>query len=582
MQAPPAPAHPSEPQQGLDEVERALSTLAGRHPDHERARRETLAAAEERRAAIEREAAARTRQRVKRALVVVANLAALTIAAAVAWRYYERTRALKAAIASAAAPLVGRGFTLVASNDLTASARIEWDAPASSCFVAATSSSSGALHTIAGLTQREGARSVSWCSCAPAHVIVEARGFDAGAGGLALLRIDARVFGGPLARAWSDAAPTGGDECAEQTLDAWIGDGRWPKPPIDDGWFSAKPERASLRRAGFHVVSGIAASRPFGVIDLAAGECALAVAETRTDELSLLSTGGARALRDAEGAMAWCDTKGGRSTVWREGGAPVAILSIVGARAGGMLGLREAAQMAGVTIAPRAALLRDEDLAWEATSVLRASAVPDVESSQVPAVPDVKRGRARIVAIAPARDVVVARQPADVNVACDPPLDARPRAWASVCAQSIAVSWWRRNDAPAAMAFAPLPFWLSAFEPHSEIDALARIPRLLALARRLVREGFEPSVVDGVVELADGVRVAGRAGEDAIVAVGLGQEAPWTSPCTDAAPWSLDDAPRVVPLAAGQRIKLTCSPGPRTPLGRRRTIVFRHVANQTL
>ena len=107
---------------------------------------------------------------------------------------------------------------------------------------------------------------------------------------------------------------------------------------------------------------------------------------------------------------------------------------------------------------------------------------------------------------------------------------------------------------------------------------MARIPELLALARRLVREGFEPTVLEGVTELRDGVRVVGRAGEDAVVAIGLGPKPPWVFPYTDGVPWDLGDAPRVVAAAAGAAVKLTSSPPPDAPLEKRRTVVFRHAA----
>jgi hypothetical protein len=147
-----------------------------------------------------------------------------------------------------------------------------------------------------------------------------------------------------------------------------------------------------------------------------------------------------------------------------------------------------------------------------------------------------------------------------------------------VCAVAAPVSWWRKTDAPAAFAQAPLPFWLSLLDSHHEPDAIARIPELLALARRLLHAGFEPTVLEGVTELNEGVRVVGRAGEDQVVAVGLGPKPPWVFPYTDGLAWDLGDPPRIVALQPGLAVKLASSPPPNAPLEKRRTIVFRHAA----
>ena len=130
----------------------------------------------------------------------------------------------------------------------------------------------------------------------------------------------------------------------------------------------------------------------------------------------------------------------------------------------------------------------------------------------------------------------------------------------------------------SAEARAPYPFWLSTFEAHREPDATARVVELLSLARRLTRDGFEPTVLQGVTELANGIRVVGRAGEDAIVAVGVGSKPPWVFPYTDGVPWDLGDNPRVTPLQPGASVTLSASPAPNIPVDQRRTIVFRRAS----
>jgi hypothetical protein len=184
---------------------------------------------------------------------------------------------------------------------------------------------------------------------------------------------------------------------------------------------------------------------------------------------------------------------------------------------------------------------------------------------------------ARVTALATAAvdgpDHALVPLPESVALACDPPFGPGTRE--TICVPSTPISWFNRKDVPAGAARAGLPVWLGPLESRREIDALARILELLALTRRLSREGFEATALEGVTELPEGVRVIGRAGEDAVVAVGLAPKPPWALPYSDSVPWDLGDAPRVVPLQPGQSVKLTPATPPSAPLRARRTVVFR-------
>jgi hypothetical protein len=568
VQKPPVP-----PPTGLDEVERALSVLDGRHPEHERIRRETMAAAEGRRHELDKDLAASARRRRLRVVVIAANGLALIAVGVVGWRLLSRARAIRAGLEQAEAPFVSHGMKEIASNELSASSTLEADAPGSSCFVAVTTA--GVVRARQGAMSVEAPGSVGWCACGEGRVVLE----TTAGGGLALLRVDARTFGGPLARPWSEVAPAvwsdGGRECADATLDEWLADHRWPTPALETSWLDASPARGSLRSAGFRVVSGVQAGLPFGVGESAAGECTLAVASA-DDELSLRARGGLRTIAHAHGAMVWCSSVAESMTVWREGSSAVVMLSAPVARVGGVLGARECAEAGGVHVAAEAAWLRDEDLAWDAAALLRASALAGVTAAPLPVEPGPTSTKVTALDLSAAAQIV--SEPASVVVACDPPLRAPSAERSSICAVAGPVSWWRKTDAPAAFAQAPLPFWLSLLESHHEPDAVARIPELLALARRLLRAGFEPTVLEGVTELSEGVRVVGRAGEDEVVAVGLGPKPPWVFPYTNGIPWDLGDPPRVVELQPGLAVKLTSSPPPDAPLEKRRTVVFRHAA----
>jgi hypothetical protein len=567
---------PSPPRNELDEVERALSTLAGRHPGHEKARRQTQAAAEQRGTELQRELADRARRRRRRAIVVAANVLALVAAGWVGLKLAVRTHTLRATLEETERPWTSRGFAQIASNVWAVGRSLEANLPGSSCFVA-VASVDGVVRVRASATTFEGTRSTAWCACAPDRIRVDGPP-AVDSVGLAVLRIDARSLGGPLARSWSGFAGgewiEGGRECAGALLDAWIADGRWPRPALDQTWLDTTPQRASLRRWGFRVVSEVQGSHPFGVAEGAAGDCLLAVSGAE-ESLSLRATGGAWLVSHARSGLEWCSSTAARMTVWREGTSPLVVLAVPAARVGGLLGTRECSEAVGLRLEPGAAWLGDEDLTWDAGTLLRSSGLSDIVESPLPRQPGPPIPG--VAALALSTGASVATEPTGLVLACDPPL-ATQGLRRSLCAHAAPVAWWRTGDAPASEARAPLPFWLSPLEPRHEPDAVARIPELLALARRLAREGFEPTMLEGVTELASGVRIVGRADEDAIVAIGLCPRPPWTFPYTDGVPWDLGDPPRVVELKPGATVTLAASPPPTTPVDKRRTVVFRHVS----
>jgi hypothetical protein len=575
------PNPPPKSRIGLTEVERAISVLEGRHPEHEKIRRQTREAVEQRRGQIDIERARHARARRRRTFLLALGGVVAAISGLFGWRFGARTRALQAGLESAEAPWLARGFSRIASNERTGKGSLEADLPGSSCFVAITSID-GPIRAKAGGgagVAIEGLRSAAWCSCEAGHATIEAPP-SATPAGLALLRIDAVALGGPLARSWVDFAPGAwgddGRECADATLDGWIA-GAHPAASAspEAPWFDADPAHIGLRRAGLRVVAAIDAPHPFAVVRAAAGDCALAVSGSG-ESLSLRRSGGTWLIAHARGALAWCSSSAEALTVWREGAGPVAILEAPAVRIGGLFGMREGAETAGVTIAAEATWLRGEDQPWEAGVLLRASGLLDVTSAPLgvtPGPPD-----ARVVALALAADASAVPEPEDVVIACDPPRTAGARE--TLCAHSRPVSWFNRKNGAAGAARGSLPVWLSPLEGHRELDAIARIPELLSLSRRLAREGFVATWLEGVTELADGVRVVGRAGEDAIVAVGLEPKPPWALPYFEAVkrgvPWDLGDGPHEVPLKPGDAIKLTSEPLSTAPLSARRTVVFRH------
>jgi hypothetical protein len=580
-------AKPRESQEpGLAEVERALSILEGRHPEHERVRRETRVAAAERQRALEDERTVQARRRRRRLIVVALNVVAFGAAAVVGSRIFARAHALRERLDRVEAPFAEAGWSEIASNVVSSRPRLDVEVPASSCVIA-LSTSDEMIRVREGESTVEARGSVGFCTCdSRVEAVVEAPSSSIlGATGLSLMRADSRVVGGPLARGWLAPAPAawgeGGAECADATLDAWLAAGHTPGSPVDDAWLSRQPTRSPLGRAGFHVVGSVPAGHPFGVAATPAGQCVVAVAEGG-ELLSLRLAGGNRPISRAPGAMVWCAAQATTFTVWREGISPVVAVAAPAEPVGGLLGTRECAAAAGARVVAEATWISDADLAWDAACLLRASsragAQAGVAAATLPAEPGAHD--ARLVALTLAPGARVAWEPGDEAAACDPPLGAATVLRESVCMHGAAVSWWRQGDGMAGVARSSLPFWLAPIEPWREPAAIALVPKLLALARQLGREGFTPSLLEGVTELADGVRVVGRANEDAVVAIGLGQTSPWVFPFTNERAWSLGEAPGLVPLEPGESIKLTASPLPTAPLERRRTVVFRREVRQ--
>jgi hypothetical protein len=551
--------------------------LGGRHPDHERTRRETLAAAEQRRRSMEQEVATDSRRKRRRFIARVASVVVLGVVGVVMWRLAARTLVLREALGNEEAPFVAQGLQEIASNEVSARRVLEADAPGSSCFVAITTR--GTVTARSAGSTFSGAHSVGWCGCAPGHVTVEAAGASDSPAGLALLRIDGNLTGGPLARAWVKVQPgtwgEGGAECADAMLDAWIADHRWPKPSTAVPDLRSSPGGAQLSADGFHLTTSVTDGTAFAVVESVAGDCDLAIAPGR--ELSLRTTGGARPIVHAHGAMIWCGPLPETFSVWATAGSGQAvILSAPASRLGGLLGAREAAHDAGFAVNDDASWLRVEDQSWDATAILRASGIADVTAGPVPEEPG--RLDVRVAAIVAAPSAAVTWEPSLAAVACDPPLESGGATRESVCVPTIASTLWRKGEAPGSAARGALPLWMSTLAQHHEHEVAVLLPDLLALARRLTREGFEPTTFEGVTELRDGVRIVGRAGEDAVVAVGLVPSAPWVLPYSDRVPWDLGDAPRVIALQPGAAVILTSPVRTSAPLDKRRTVVFRRSA----
>lgn len=569
------PSPPQKPKtpDDLAEVERALSVLQGRHPEHERARREDEAARARRAEALEAAAREDRRKRTKRlatmALGGVVLAGAVAGAAVLARKEAERRRAVDALVS----PYLAEGFTLVESSSRNAPEKLEVQAPAA-CLLA-VSSSRGSIRIQRPTGTVEGPGPLLFCLCDSEHLSItsDVAGDD---GGMALLATDANALGGSRVFAFApvkSASQHPTDQvCREATFDAWIDARKWTAVPGDEAWFHADPARETLQRAGLHARSVVPATAPFSVVEMEKESCLLAAAEpgSGVTRLAVRSKGGHEPIVGKR-AIAFCAEAPGTVVVTKEGEGNVVILSASANRVGGTRGLRELARDANldpdVAVAPA-------DMAWNAKALLLASAIPEMLIN-VTRTPDLTDDpAARIVAIAmSAPSVLNAETEAEVFSYCDPPLGGDTVE--SLCAFSGKQKWRAQGaDASGAIARAQLPFWLFALSPVGDPVALKVESQMITLARRLKHRGYEPTTLEALTELSNGVEILGRSGEDAVVAVAVAPTAPYAFPLSDASPWNLGDEPRAFPLAGMEKITLTT----KTPLpskATRRTVVFR-------
>jgi hypothetical protein len=579
VQKPHEPKPPNEPpnsadaRRGLDEVERALSVLDGRHPEHRRAQRETIAAAEERRKTAEHEAkAARKRARRTGVLLAAGAIAAVTVAAIVVG-LVRRSSKIAEALTSASAPWEARGFGVVASSGFWSGPKI--DAMVDAGCIVVVGTSDAAIVVERGASRGEGRGSIGWCACERERVVATTTLAPGALGGVRVLRVEADAVGGAKLFASHEPHPQtmvpGGAECAEASFDAWIAT-HAPVAPASDRIEGA---RASLASEGFRAVASGIAGAAFVVFALPDATCAIAESTANEDAIALRTTGGARVVA-SRGAIGWCGAHGATYSVWRDGGGDVRIIAAPSSRVGGVLGLREAAARAG--IASLATWTRSDDHAADAADTLRASALPNVAVSPDATAPATGAQDKRIVALVREPGAVVEiTPPAGGYHLCLPPLDADVTH--ALCIESSPHAWRAKDGTKVGLAYAPLPFWLAPFATIHEPDALSGVLALLGVARRLGASAFAPTILGNATETPKGVDVLGRAGEDAIVAVGIQPKAPWLLAYTNGPRWDLAGEPLVLPLKPFEHASLSLAPAPSMPKEARRTVVFRHATN---
>jgi hypothetical protein len=610
IDAPPPKPKPPTSSEGLAEVERALSVLKGRHPEHERVRREDEERRSKRTLEIEAERGVVAAKANRRRLVIGAVGAAALAVVVAAGLAFRSELARRGRLEQAADPFRAMGFALVDWSGRGEPASVEASVPAG-CVVAVSTAGSRVELSFGGgaIGAVSGPSPVITCVCegVTAHAKLAGGAQPQGPSeGLVLLRADAATVGGSRAFAFLPFMPgqVGATDaaCAEATLDQWIDAKKWSEPtgggpspvtrlegPARDAWFgqAGKGQRAKLAEAKLEPIGVVKPDAPFGVLEVPPASCLLVVADDEADRSSLRLRGGSLAVGPVAGHLAWCSSAGGLVVLQRADaagsagsrGAALTALVAPADRLGGMTGLREAASKAGITLGDGAAVVAPGDHGWNAARVLAASAIPDtlITTANTPEFAPDKE--ARIVAVSVDKpNLLLSEVPEDVFSYCDPPLETST---SSLCVFSGTQRWSVRGttEGGGGIARAKLPFWLFALQGVSDPPALRVEVELLDLARKLGREGFEATTIEAVTDTDKGAEVLGRANEDAIVAFGLAPAAPWVFPYTDGPPWTLDLEPRVVPIKPLERVQVGASSKDKLPpKATRRTVVFRRHA----
>ena len=563
---PPRPpkSSPSTPE-GLDEVERALSVLGGRHPDAVRAERESHEASRKRREEVEAQVVQQAGRAKLRnvALGLLGVLALGVVGLVLVWRSKGQKR--DAAFAALEKDYTGLGFKEVDGLEGTS---LAFDTDDGACYaIVAGPEASGASVTVERGAQKSVAKGASLlCACAVESLAVSAPV------GVRVLRASAESVGGLRALAFQLRDVTlvpGTDACDADQLGAWIRAGKPPKGFVRMGLLEAHP---LLRDLGFEALSGAASPFPFAVLEPRADRCYLAIAEKEGTTLSLTPMDSA-AVVSGKRALGVCDAKGEPWLVRREGEGEIDVVSVEGKRIGGLLGFRETLQSASIDAA---LWVRDDQHGFFAEETLHASLVPDPKSVPSGALLGSQAPDARVVALSvKGGRMYVADGDADAAFHCEPTM--RPEAPETICIQTKAQSWHLPTpDTVGAIAYGPLPFWMSGHGSVKSADVLAPELDLLSLARRLSARGFEPTIIEGITERPNGVEILGRSAEDAVVAVGVWPAPPWVYAYTDGPPWNLEDEPHMVPLRGGNKVLLVAKTLPGVAPAQRRTVVFRH------
>jgi hypothetical protein len=501
------------------------------------------------------------------ALVFSVTLAGLWVTQAIARRRVD------AEIMPLAGPYLGKGFAMI-PTPVFGQESLVLVADHPTCFVAlaARGKAGGpvAVERPAGTTRGEG--SLGWCTCGEEQARVSAAGSD----GVRVLRAESSEVGGDfglLLLSPKPSALSAPGPCAAREFDGSLAARKVDAHASDTAL--AAPVRRNLAESGFSPVASAAPDVPLALVPVEKDACILAWGTDPEATLGFDLLTGEMPLAKVRGAIGVCSENGLHLLVRREGRGFLIVERVLAARIGGTLGLHEVTQR--ILSLPVSSWVGASDLDWDAAATLRAAKIsaPEIEFPKdghpVP--------QARLVALSTdGAPTGPEGDPAEPYM-CEPKLG--PGVQGALCAQASPLGWRVGQTGPTrGVAAAALPFWMQPFESAIEPTVLGAELAMAKLARGLTAKGFEPTILEGTIELDDAITVMGRPGEDAIVAVDLIREPPWAFPCTDGPPWDLAGEPRRVPVLAGVKKTLSCPRARGASREQGNAVVFRHRAGE--
>ena len=301
----PPPPKPKKDPDDLAEVERALSVLKGRHPEHERIQREETERKAKRAADIERTASAAHRESRKKTVKYAAIAVVVAAAVVVIVLSFRREVARRGRVAQSSDAYRAMGFVVAETSSRSSAGMLE-TTEEPGCFVV-TTTDLGPLTVTYAASKMEGPAPVLFCTCQKGKITASGQVGDNG--GLTLLRIDAATIGGSRAFAFAPFKPgvvgRTDDGCDDAALDAWIDAKRAPAATADEKWLTEDPSRAPLAALG-KVLATFDAPIPFAVVDVPKETCLVATSSNADDKVSLRVKGGATPAPPTAGGVVWC------------------------------------------------------------------------------------------------------------------------------------------------------------------------------------------------------------------------------------------------------------------------------------
>ncbi|MGH7282637.1 MAG: hypothetical protein ACRELY_14010, partial [Polyangiaceae bacterium] len=446
-------AFDEEPSQekGLEEVEHALSALAGRHPEHIRLEREDLARADRRRRELARAVVVeKTKRRVRLAKRLLA-IAAIGAAAYLVRQHVLEILAARSLVDAQARTYASVGFGAF-SDDWWTATRARGDVTSGSCVVAVAGDAHGPADLEIdrdGVTTK-GHGSIGFCSCAPEKIEAMTT-----AGAVRILRRSASEFGGPLGFTLRAVKPDVlvDSPCAEEQLDAYFKTQSSDVSAPD----ALEGAAATFAQIGYRPVAAEVSGAPFAIVSAPEKSCVIALS---SEPISLRLAGGARPIQSTEDAIGFCTKKGGTFSVWRTGATPIQIGAADSTKSGGIYGMREIAARTGTKLST---WILPDDLPWDAANALRASGLTDVEELDPEAAGKVPNAATHFFALSMIDGASVAPDTSQdmIFFSCTPALD---KAEQTICAEAgpsrLRASTPRGSWGAAS---ATLPFWMAGY-----------------------------------------------------------------------------------------------------------------------